>query len=580
MEGSEENSLPKPLLDEEKHEPQPQQLQELGLGFQSSTPSSPPAPKRDPILDPPPPPDCFDQQTINEELHNQQTMNEELQNHQTMNEEVQNQQTINEELQHQQNIDEELQNLVLEEKDTVHTDHEEDVNGEENKGNEKDADHEEVVKVEDKNENEDVKEEDGINNDDDNKTEDEDEDEDEEDEEAVKDEDNMDDNDKSGTEEGAEENENVGGDSTAVAVSNNGKYRRYHYPLRPDAEDCSYYMRTGTCKFGSNCKFNHPTRRRNQAAKEKVKEKENEESPERPGQTECKYYLRSGGCKFGKACRYNHGRGKTPVAPTLEYNFLGLPIRLGERECPYYMRNGSCKYGSNCRFNHPDPTAVGGGDPPGYGNGGSVSLQGVSQSTMSSWSSPRALNENAPFMRMMFSPTPGVPSPNPDWDGYQAPVYPTPERSLPTPPAFAMNNPATETNFYAHHQQQMVVEEFPERPGQPECSYFMKTGDCKFRSGCKFHHPKNRIPKTSSFSLSDKGLPLRPDQNICTHYNRYGICKFGPACKFDHPVDYAQSASSGLSGANHISFGNSTTADGARMPGSGNGSEPLIEWPV
>lgn len=30
------------------------------------------------------------------------------------------------------------------------------------------------------------------------------------------------------------------------------------YPLRPGAEDCSFYMKTGSCKFGSTCKFNHP----------------------------------------------------------------------------------------------------------------------------------------------------------------------------------------------------------------------------------------------------------------------------------------------------------------------------------
>ncbi|MFS7970412.1 putative transcription factor C3H family [Helianthus anomalus] len=30
------------------------------------------------------------------------------------------------------------------------------------------------------------------------------------------------------------------------------------YPTRPDAEDCSFFVRTGTCKFGSSCKFNHP----------------------------------------------------------------------------------------------------------------------------------------------------------------------------------------------------------------------------------------------------------------------------------------------------------------------------------
>lgn len=39
---------------------------------------------------------------------------------------------------------------------------------------------------------------------------------------------------------------------------------RSHYPVRPDAENCAYYMKTGLCKFGSNCKFNHPVRRKNQ----------------------------------------------------------------------------------------------------------------------------------------------------------------------------------------------------------------------------------------------------------------------------------------------------------------------------
>lgn len=92
----------------------------------------------------------------------------------------------------------------------------------------------------------------------------------------------------------------------------------------------------------------------------------------------------------------------------------------------------------------------------------------------------------------------------------EAPVYPTSEKRLPTPPAFAMNNPATKTNFYTRPQQPQLVEEYPERPGQPECSYFIKFGDCKYRSNCKFHHPKSRISKANASTLNDKGLPLRP----------------------------------------------------------------------
>lgn len=68
----------------------------------------------------------------------------------------------------------------------------------------------------------------------------------------------------------------------------------------------------------------------------------------------------------------------------------------------------------------------------------------------------------------------------------------------------------------------MPDDEYPERPGQAECSFFMKTGTCKFKSACKFHHPKSRLPKTSGVGVgvgvavgvgvevSAVGLPLRP----------------------------------------------------------------------
>ncbi|KHN14074.1 Zinc finger CCCH domain-containing protein 43 [Glycine soja] len=340
-----------------------------------------------------------------------------------------------------------------------------------------------------------------------------------------------------------------------------------HYPLRPEAEDCAFYIKTGNCKFGFNCKFNHPIRRKSQAVKEKAGERE--ETTERSGMTECKYYQRSGGCKFGKSCKYNHTRGKisTAPAPLLELNFLGLPIRLGERECPYYMRTGSCKFGANCKFNHPDPTAVGGvgGDPAsGYGNGGSISLQGVSQTSVPSWSSPRTLNEASPFVPMMLSPTQGVSTQSSDWNGYQASVY-LPERNMHPPSTFVMNNPAIDTNVYMHHQKQMPVDEFPERPGEPECSYFLKTGDCKFKSNCKFNHPKNRVARLPPCNLSDKGLPLRPDQSVCSHYSRYGICKFGPACKFDHPINLQPVMIPGLG---QQSYSNSASVEVAGIFGS------------
>lgn len=31
------------------------------------------------------------------------------------------------------------------------------------------------------------------------------------------------------------------------------------YPDRPGEPDCTFYMKTGTCRYGANCRFNHPS---------------------------------------------------------------------------------------------------------------------------------------------------------------------------------------------------------------------------------------------------------------------------------------------------------------------------------
>ncbi|XP_058093820.1 zinc finger CCCH domain-containing protein 67-like isoform X2 [Magnolia sinica] len=327
--------------------------------------------------------------------------------------------------------------------------------------------------------------------------------------------------------------------------------RSHHHPLRPGEPDCSFYLRMGMCRFGSNCRFNHPPRRKNKVGKDKENEKENEN--EKAGQLECKYYLKTGGCKFGKSCRYNHPQEKAVEGELLELNFLGLPIRPGERECPFYMRTGSCKFAANCRFHHPDPTAVGGCDLlSGYHNDRTLPLHtsAALQAPMTSWSLQRASNESVPYMDAsppyvpMMPLPPGV-HPNPEWNGYQVPVISTvfpPKRNVQPPSASVVNDLIKEADN-STHQQKTTVDEFPERPGQPDCQYFMRNGDCKFRSACRYHHPKTRASKSSVCDLSPMGLPLRPDQVICTYYSRYGICKFGPACKFDHPINKGYSDS-------------------------------------
>ncbi|EPS63993.1 hypothetical protein M569_10789 [Genlisea aurea] len=172
------------------------------------------------------------------------------------------------------------------------------------------------------------------------------------------------------------------------------------YPVRADAEDCSYYMKFGSCKYGFFCKFNHPPRPTSQYFKERPKRRDGNSEKT----TGCKFIMTSGGCKYGNECKFSHVSEKrfTPEIP--ELNFLGLPLRPGESECPYYMRNASCKYGANCKFHHPDPTSGGGGggrssSPPGFSNGNKAmsSQHAPSSSIASSWETTTPSLQTAMF---------------------------------------------------------------------------------------------------------------------------------------------------------------------------------------
>ena len=56
----------------------------------------------------------------------------------------------------------------------------------------------------------------------------------------------------------------VVGDEVEQEERSSGK--THQYPVRPEAEDCAFYLKTGSCKFGPNCKFNHPVKRKNQVS--------------------------------------------------------------------------------------------------------------------------------------------------------------------------------------------------------------------------------------------------------------------------------------------------------------------------
>ncbi|KAF8694094.1 hypothetical protein HU200_038554 [Digitaria exilis] len=330
------------------------------------------------------------------------------------------------------------------------------------------------------------------------------------------------------------------------------------YPERVGEPDCSYYMRTGTCRFGVTCKFNHPADRKLAVAAARMKG----EYPQRTGQPDCQYYLKTGTCKFGATCKFHHPREKAAMATRVQFNELGYPFRPNEKECAYYLKTGQCKFGSTCKFHHPQPSTMmvavrGSGYSPG-------------QPAVTSW----PMSRSASFIA------------SPRWPGHssyaQVIVPPglvqvqgwSPYTVCSIPPFvfFSLSNmreshddqqrtPGT-AQYYSGSRQSgapgmgdqgmfssyqagsvpvglyAVQREsiFPERLDQPECQFYMKTGDCKFGAVCKFHHPRERIIPTPNCALNSLGLPLRPGEPICSFYSRYSMCKFGPNCKFDHPI--------------------------------------------
>lgn len=103
-------------------------------------------------------------------------------------------------------------------------------------------------------------------------------------------------------------------------------------------------------------------------------------------------------------------------------------------------------------------------------------------------------------------------------------------------------------------------QQYPERPGQPDCRYYMQFGKCKYLFACIFHHPKDRLPSgwhPSDPAQSDQYDTWQPTnasriENFCQQeqigaeihgmpecpfYMKTGKCQFGSACEFRHLKD-------------------------------------------
>ncbi|KAJ6832658.1 zinc finger CCCH domain-containing protein 8 [Iris pallida] len=293
-------------------------------------------------------------------------------------------------------------------------------------------------------------------------------------------------------------------------------------PERPGEPDCPYFLKTKKCKFGFGCKFNHPK----DQLKQGMEFPDSSVLPERPSEPICSFYAKTGKCKYGANCKFHHpkdlqiqsggqdtdcleqtksavqnngavgdsmpSKSFIPFTPALLHNSKGLPVRLGETDCPFYLKTGSCKYGATCRYNHPERTAIN------------------------------------PLFQANFGNT----------------VMPSSTTSLP----IGLINPIANLipgldPLLAQASFGVSPTVYPQRPGQLECDFYMKNGQCKFGANCKFHHPTDRFAPTGSVAtqaqpnikLTLAGLPRREGTVACPFYMKTGTCKYSVACRYDHP---------------------------------------------
>ncbi|KAI7983185.1 Zinc finger CCCH domain-containing protein 32 [Camellia lanceoleosa] len=303
------------------------------------------------------------------------------------------------------------------------------------------------------------------------------------------------------------------------------------YPERPGEPDCAYFMRNGTCGYGIKCRYNHPRDRSSVGVAVRIG---GGEFPERPGEPACQFYLRTGTCKFGVSCKFHHprnGGGSISNVPPNSYGFPLRPIIV----LPFLIPSSCTMHCMVIGRDAEVPTCV--SIATGYRTGRPPLLPGS-------------------YVPGAYGPVllpPGV-VPIMGWSPYSGPISPVLSPSAPpmvgtsslygvpqlssSAAAFSVPySPLLSTGDPSSGSQKERV--FPERPGQPECQYYLKTGDCKFGSSCRFHHPPDWVLSKANYLLSLLGLPLRPivyygfvfvqvfygysTLHVCTHIGKAGI---------------------------------------------------------
>jgi len=362
----------------------------------------------------------------------------------------------------------------------------------------------------------------------------------------------------------------VAGDNGAVAAAAGGDQSMMNsqgYPLNPGTQDCMFYMKTGQCKFGATCRYNHPemsaeataaapdaAAETDELAMELMSTDPDGNSTGNPSVPDCNFYMKTGSCKFGANCRFKHSEGIAQQS----LNSAGYPLNPDQPDCGFFTKTGTCKFGATCKWNHPEGLATAmAGDSQGQ--------QAVLQATKAA-ADAEVNSAGYPLHPEQADCTFYMKTGQCKFGATCRYNHPEGMASVSATDSGAAGGDAAEATFAtiadafaADHGAEAAgcnSQGYPLNPGAPDCTFYMKTGSCKFGGTCRFNHPEfgadgavSSGASANGQAVNSAGYPLNPEQQDCSFYMKMGSCKFGATCRFNHPEGIAPAGATAPAGA-------------------------------
>lgn len=250
--------------------------------------------------------------------------------------------------------------------------------------------------------------------------------------------------------------------------------------------------------------------------------------PKREGAEQCQFFVKNGTCQFAATCKWHHPEF---IYPGVDFNSRGFPLRPGFPDCEYYTKHQECKYGCTCKNNHPEMPVL----PPNMVPKQQPMLGAAGRLAMGT---TPATGMNSKGFPMRPGATPCSFYMKTETCKFGATCqFDHPEDTGLAGASIAANPLAGK--FRAVPADSYNSKGYPLRVGAEICSFFAKTGECKFSATCKFDHTEGVEYEGAATAVNSLGYPLRPGQPPCAFYSKTGVCSYGPTCKFDHPEEYA-----------------------------------------